>query len=203
MKYPNPKILLFLFLSGIFFIACNKDDDDNGTKNSVSFDGETYELSTGFIEEYGQNDDNSADFDIIFASSGIVYDEKEDEYTGTGEAIYLDLNSPSLTELAAGTYTYDGLYYSDPDATRQPNTFVDAGLFIGFNIETENGATYWSDENSTGTVKISKSGSTYTIEFTFTVDGGKEVRGYFEGPLQSPLSDKKAYSVLKSFKGQK
>jgi len=193
MKCPNPRVLAFLFLAGIFILSCNKDDDDdNAPKNNVSFDGETYELSSGFLEFYGQNDDNSADFDVILASSEIVYDETEDEFTGTGEAVYLDLNSPSLTELAAGTYSYDGLYYSDPEAIRQPNTFVDAGLFLNYNVATENGAIYYSDENSTGTVVVAKSGSTYTITFNFTVDEGKEVRGKFEGPLQLPPDSKKS-----------
>jgi hypothetical protein len=185
MKNLNLKLIPGTLILSLFLFGCKKDDDDNGNANSFKFDGKTYALAKGFFEEYGPNGDgNSADFDIILMSSSFVFNETEGEFTGTGDAVYIDLNSPSLTEISSGTYVYDDEYYYSEEATRQPNTFVEGGVFIGYNVQSETGTVFETDENSSGTVTINTSGSSFEISFNFTLSNGKRLEGQYKGTLQ-------------------
>jgi len=193
MKNSDTRFILFAILISISLFSCKKDDDDNNTDNSFSFEDKHYKIANGFFWNYGSYDDgNLSDIDLLLTSASLAYNNTVGEFTGTGEAIYIDFNSPSLTELAAGDYSYDKDYFSDEYATRKPNTFVYGEVYIGFNVENETGTFYETDENSTGTASIKKSGNIYEISFSFKVENGKNVEGFFKGELQLLQNDKKS-----------
>jgi len=186
MRHLSPSRITLILMLSLLFVGCKDDDpteelqESNG--NSFIYDGTSYSTPNAYLEVFGpNNDEESADFDLILTS--VQYDATEDEFFGTGEAINIDLNSPSLSELASGTYTYDAdFYYAEESTGRKPNTFVDVILVLGNDTESE--IILYTDENSNGTVVINKSGEIYEIDYIFTLENDEEVEGYFRGELQ-------------------
>ena len=101
-----------LFATAFLFQSCDNDDDKNSGSdfnNEVTIDGTFYQLNdSGFLEEYGENEDGSFDWDV--------------ELVGPEAYVYLDLNTTSADGLVEGTYTYSNV--------REAFSFVDAE--IGF-----------------------------------------------------------------------
>ena len=202
MQSLSLRSFVLIFVLAVAFIGCEKDKDEK--ENSFSYDSNSYDTPKGYIDKYGANQDGqSADFDVILCSSSISYNSTEEEYTGLGNAVYIDLNSSSLTELVSGTYTYD--------ETRNQNTFVDAGIYIDYDLATDTGTEYWTDDNTTGTVTINKSGSTYEITYSITLETGEKVEGYYKGTLETAYvsahatknSTKVDKHTVKTFKGKR
>jgi len=92
--------------------------------------------STGILEDYGENDNGSFDWDV--------------ELFGSEVNVYLDLNTNSADGLVEGTYTYSNV--------REAFTFVDGE--IEFNDES---ASYDLEES---TIEIDVDGDTISIEFS-------------------------------------
>lgn len=165
------------FVLPVFFAACSKDDDDD-KKNHFKYDGNTYEMTSGVILNWGQwFDEEGYAFDLYLFSEGIQYNGIWD-ITGTGHGIFFELFSPSENELAAGTYNYDS------NDTGEPFTFYDADFVIDYDIENETGTEIIIVG---GSIKVEKSGSTYTITIEAVAEGGKPVTGYYKGTI--PVED--------------
>lgn len=167
----------------VAFSGCSKDEETPAKTNSFSFESKTYDTPKGFIEFYGPESDNkSANFDILLVSSDVNYDAPSDEYTYSDNYDYMvfELNSSSLTELVSGNYTYD--FWDMEDELAKPNTFSDA--YVGVDVIDESTADheYGSDETTTGTVTVTKSGTTYEITYSVKLEG-KMVEGYYKGSL--------------------
>lgn len=153
------------------------------------YDGNTYELDKGFIESYGQINENPATYnlDLVLVSPDINFSDEEP--SGIGHVLYFEMFSSSMTDLVPGTYSYDVL------ATYNANTF-DFGLtFIDFNLETGSGGQQMEIEG--GTVKIEKSGQTYEIAIDCTLDNGKKVTGYYKNSLIFIADPGKSTKALK------
>ena len=164
------------------FSGCSKDEDTVKT-NSFSFESKSYDTPKGFIEFYGPESDNkSANFDVFLASSEVIYDVASDDYnTGANyDYVYIELNSSSLTELVSGTYTYDNIDL-EMDELAKPNTFSYSSVGVDVVDETVDHE-YSSDETTTGTVTVNKSGTTYEITYSVKLEG-KMVVGYYKGSL--------------------
>jgi hypothetical protein len=100
---------------------------------------------------------------------------------GTGQALYLDLNSSSNTELSPGTYMFAN--------QRAAGTFVDASALIAYDFAADDGVEYYLNTDVPGgPIVVKKSGSIYEIEVGFNAnrDGStvnQPVTGYFKGQL--------------------
>ena len=154
-------------------ISCSKDDEGTVTiQNEFTYDGKAYSLSQGILTDYGDVTNGSRDYDISLFSAGLTVPTEGDP-VGTGNFVYLDLNSSSTTSFEPGTFTWDEF--------RGPNKIVDAGLAIDFDFatSTESDAIFIKD----GTVTVQKEGNTYTITFTLTTTDNKAVTGYYKGEL--------------------
>jgi len=167
------KLVLWLSILTVLFIFVSCDPDlksssqGNGT---LVYKSVTYSLSQGILEGYGSSytADGSYDWDIILASSGInIINE-----TGTGEYLYIDLNSPEVS-LVPGIYTWN--------YTRVANSLVDGEIGIGYDAYNEI-AQDWGSVTG-GTVNIISVGSTYELEFTLYLDNGETVTGSYRGQL--------------------
>ncbi len=156
----------------ILLPSCNKDDD-NSISNEFLLNGNNYALSKGFIEDFGDNGNGSYDFDVVLTSSSINYSDATGDYSGTGDLIYLDLNSSSETGLVSGTYNYS--------SNRSALTFVDAQVATDFNALTLTGDTF---EVVGGTVEIEINGNEVTIDFNLTLAGNNTVEGNYKGTLR-------------------
>jgi hypothetical protein len=175
MRILSFKLMIATVALSTLFVACKKDDKVE-TKNSFIYQNNTYDVSNGFISNYGKRGAfDATNFDIYLTSKAIT--NTGGDISGTGDAIYLDFNSASATELASGTYTFDDL--------RNLNTFSNAIVYINCNFNTFTGGEYEIDANTTGSIIVNKTGSTYEISCSFTVDNGKEVDCYYKGSLAS------------------
>lgn len=172
MKHFTQLTFLLAILTLTLTTSCKKDDDKS---SSISFAGESYSLDKGFLSNYGDNGNGSYDFDVLLTTDGINYSDIEGEFTGTGDGVYLDLNTSSANGLVSGTYTYS----SDRDAF----TFVDAFVFSDYNLDD---FTVGQDfEVIGGEVTIEVDGSNYTIEFDLTLSDNSTSTGKYEGGLRA------------------
>jgi len=187
MRNLRLKSLFVITVLSIAFIGCKKEDEDEAVKkNSFTYDSKSYDTPKGYIEDYGANEDNqSADFDVVFCSSSISYNATEEQFIGKGNLVSIDLNSSSLTELVSGTYTYDASLDTDDNATRKPDTFVYATVLADYDFANGTGTQDSSGENTKGSVIINKTESTYEISYNFTLETGKNVEGFYKGTLKA------------------
>ncbi len=169
MKTAKTLLLMAAFVMPLFFASCSDDDDDQ--KNHFKYDGNTYEMTSGVMLNWGQFWGEGYNFDLYLFSEGIQYNGIWD-ITGTGHGIFFEFYSPNENELAAGTYNFD------PEDEGDPFTFASADFVLDFNIETETGTEV---EITGGSVKVEKSGSTYTITIDVVAEDGKAVTGYYKG----------------------
>ncbi|OZV69048.1 hypothetical protein [Winogradskyella aurantia] len=137
--------------------SCNNDDDTVSLpdlNNEISIDGTIYSIAgPGILQSYGENSDGSFDRDIeIFA---------EDLF------VEFDLNTPSVTGVSEGTYTFS--------ATREAVTF--------FSVEIDNNSDIFYSPQL-GTVVVSVNGDTTTVTFNLTAQDGTAIRGQWNGTLQ-------------------
>lgn len=163
-------IVFLAFASSTMFVSCGDDDDDENEKTNYFMLGEMEgDLDKGHLEYYGMWEEGEGyNFDIILVSSSIDFDSE----TGVGDFAYFELFSESATELKPGTYTFNETY--------QAYTFDEGNFGIDFNIDSEENQD--TGEMSNGSVEISKSGDTYTIEFS-GIASGKTVKGHYSGTL--------------------
>ena len=83
------QVLFFLAIFGLFmYTGCKKDDNNTSVKNEFVLNGSTYDLSKGFITDYGANGNGSYDFDITLTSSGVNYSDAQEAFSGTGDFIF-------------------------------------------------------------------------------------------------------------------
>ncbi|MGB1242498.1 MAG: hypothetical protein ACPG49_08255 [Chitinophagales bacterium] len=167
-----------LFVVSLFFIAlspsCKKDDASPNNQNQFTLNEESFEISKGFIEEYGSNGNDSYDFDVSLVSSDINYNQTEGDFSGTGNVIYLDLNTSSENGLVSGTYNY-----SDD---RDTFTLVAAAVATNYDTENETGSNF---AVTGGSVDVDVDGSNVSFEFNLTISNNATVTGSFKGSLLS------------------
>lgn len=155
------------------FSGCNNDDDDPGTtiKNEFTYDGTTYALAKGFLNDVGANLNSSHDWDVFLVTAGV--DKSGFSLTGQGEIVYLDLNTDSSTGLKAGTYNWANV--------RNAFTIVPGSeVFLDYNLDAFSGTKVSFTD---GTVDIAIDGTETTITFTLTADG-KTLTGEWKGVLE-------------------
>jgi hypothetical protein len=128
---------IFYFVLAVFAISCEKSDDqpnansvnpfiDQADSNGFSFQNTWYNTPFGILEIWGENNEESADFDLKFSDSNILT-ENIDSFI----MVYLDLNSPDLTKLS------EGIYYFQSSLERTPNSMVDAYIIFKNNKTTK------------------------------------------------------------------
>ena len=176
MKKLRLLILLFAAANIMMITSCGDDDDEGdgggSGNNNFTIDGVTYDLSDGYLVDYGSNAGyDSYDWDVILTSSGLV--PNTSGATGEGDFVYLDLNTTSSTGLVAGTYDFAD--------EREVNTIVDGEIGIDFVASTEEGEFSVVDG---GTVTVSINGSVTTVSFDLDLVGGGTATGEFSGVLE-------------------
>ncbi len=174
MKQFTIQLLISLLLI-LVTTACKKDEEEKG--NHLNYKGITYNLDQGVLLYYGQwfDNPNSFNFDLTLLSSGIQYNEEEDEYTGKGHGIYFELFSSSETELIPGKYIFD------QEESLEPNTFKEAGFVINFDTSTEIGDV--EEDIVSGSITIKVDGSTYDFIIDCKDDSGNTLTATFKGTL--------------------
>jgi hypothetical protein len=128
---------------------------------------ETYTITNGVIEDWG-----GADFDLYLATSGL----NASAWTGNGDFVFFDLVAPS-TIGQPGTYDWAGT---------GGHLLWDCGIGLNWTAASDTGTWIngdWVLQSGSDFVTISVSGSTYTVEFSITLNDGKVVTGNYTGSL--------------------
>ena len=173
----NFKVVVVALVMSIAAISCSSDDDNNNnntSNNVMSIAGEEFDIAAAGLENYGENEDGSYDWDVYLLGDGITINSSTP--VGQGATIYLDLNTNSADGLVAGTYTYAN--------ERAPFTWVFADACASFNTSNFNCAS-GSYNASAGTVVISGSGNNTTIEVNLTDASGVSITASYTGGFSS------------------
>jgi hypothetical protein len=173
-------LLLGALIVGILFTGCKDDEEDDGPSGNYMKYGDTeYELSQGFLENYGKFvREPGYNLDLTFISSGFTVHESDgeiDSLSGTGHGIYFEMFTVNNNRLEIMTYQYD------PDETEEAGTFDYADGVLDYNIEAEEGTMFYIDQ---GTVTVSKNEGEYEISFDCRDEDGAAVTGYYKGTLK-------------------
>ncbi|MFY0625469.1 MAG: hypothetical protein JXR07_04185 [Reichenbachiella sp.] len=165
-------------LSGSLFISCGGEDDEDNTPeiaNHMIIDGVEYDLSAGFIENYGTDSWHEGyNTDLTLYSEGISV--VNNELVGAGHIIYFEMFSSTSSSLDSDDYNYSS---NEP----HPIGTFDYGLYlVNGNFETEEVEDI--DDITEGTVSVSLTGNEYSITFDCVSFGEKEMSGYYKGTLE-------------------
>ena len=174
MKTLIRPLLLFVSLT-VLISSCSKDEE--GVKDRIVIDGTEIGLSQGFIIAYGLETDDGGEsgsiYEILLTTDGV--DFNGEVLAGEGQVMDIALFSASTIELTPGTYPVETDFLV--------STTIYAAALDG-DFDLEQGSTYLVEE---GSVTLSRSGSTWTLKFEFTMDDGVggsfEVSGSFQGHL--------------------
>lgn len=167
------RILLFLFTASFALVSCSDDDDggeSNGTGN-VTYDGANFNLSQGFITDYGE-EDGLYNYDITLLSDDFNVDFADEEVVGTGEILYFELWTDQSSGLKNGTYVMS-------------DTEIDLGMTyaefaLNYNFDADDDGFL---EATDGEITVNRSGNTYTLDFDLTFENGKSLNGRYVGTL--------------------
>ncbi len=177
MKQKKHFLMAVLIALPLIFVACSDDDDDNGNgsmRSHFTYDGATFDLDHGFMFNFGQWWGDGYSFDVSLHSDGIEFSVDFMEATGEGHGMFFEMYSPDEESLTPGTYVYDD------DDEGDPFTFYMADIIMNWDSETDEGTEVVIVG---GSVEVDRSGSTYTLRVDAIGEGGKEITGYFNGPL--------------------
>ena len=161
-----------IMLSAAFCIAllsCSDDDKKDSNSNEFTVEGVTVPILEGLSEVYEtQDSEKNTVYDWHIALQG---DTKEK--SGQVEFSLFHGEGSSLT---AGTYTFDaeGLMHAFTFRSVHADTYVAA---------TQNAILYEQDVKS-GTIKVEKSGETYTFTVDVVLEGDINIKGYYKGTLE-------------------
>ena len=160
--------------------ACSKDDDPPTPASNFTIAGTTYDFTNGYLQNYGGSGcDNCTDIDIWLTTDD--FSLSNSAISGSGQYVYLDLNSADATKLADGTYTFS--------LVRLPSTIAITRIGVSCDVEcdSDNLCTLTCQEEVfgvTGSVTVLNSGETVRIDFNLTLNDGTTSTGTYFGPLE-------------------
>lgn len=187
-KYTKP--LIAILLLSLVVAGCKKDED-KAVKSYFNLNGTVYNLSQGFLEDYGKSGNDGYNIDLTMLSSTFTIREKNgeiDSISGTGDLIYFEIFTSLPGKLNVMDYVYDGLESGDA------GTFDVGEIMTGFNMMTQSGSTFYI---TGGKLSVTSVGSEYEITINCTTLDGKTVTGYYKGALKYYNYNNKKKSVLK------
>jgi hypothetical protein len=146
----------------VIAISCSEDDQTKA--NQMIIDGVNVKIENAFVAKYTNTSTNKTFYDIFFTSDGIEVESfpNYDDFIGDGDFFSITLETNDPNNLPAGEYT----------------TYDYAALYKLVNGDWD---FVTSEVDLDGSIKVTKSGSTYTFEFIFTGDTDCSV--YYRGTL--------------------
>lgn len=175
------KTFIGVFVLSTLIISCSNDDDmgSDSNKNYIKVGETVYELSTGAMENFGKYDNGIDKYDgynicLTLVSKGVSLSGDEDGemvITGSGQIFYFDMYTSKGSSFDDRDYNFDGI------PPTQIGTFNDGACWLSWD-ESEDGD--WNDITS-GKVTVSKNGNEITINCTD--ENGKNITGFYKGPL--------------------
>ncbi|MCU0359003.1 MAG: hypothetical protein MUE95_15685, partial [Cyclobacteriaceae bacterium] len=87
-------VVIALMITVVTLIGCKKDDEAKKPASYFEYDGKTYELANGFLENWGPTPVSSFNLDLILLSDSFVLHETGevlDSITGVGDGLYFEM----------------------------------------------------------------------------------------------------------------
>jgi len=142
-----------------------------GNFGHIEYDGKKYEMANCFWSEFPNVQGYSSI--ITIASKGVNYDSSFDGIMGTGNGIRISITHTESFPSITGTYIF-GDYYESTNCIVSGDLLINKEFWVTSNpIEIES-----------GTLTLSKSASTYTLDFTGKDEHGKSIKMHFNGAIQ-------------------
>jgi hypothetical protein len=173
------KMIILFALPLVLLLSCGDEgkDFDNVKRNELLIDGNSMSVPKAYVSQKYSRQDGSGNpgngFYITIAEGSVFVSNNgtNDVFDGDGFSFIIGLAAASSEFLLPGTYS---LPEGDPSFPF---------IFYGQISEIEDGTPGWSDVIRSGTVTVSKSGSTYTIEIDVMLLE-KRVKAYYHGLLE-------------------
>lgn len=181
------KIISLLPIFFLLFLSCEKEkdpilpDERNPFKDRVLFNGlvideKKYETPNAFLVIWGKNDSLSSDYDGYLTDGSFDKLSKDLRVKDYSIAVYFDFNSPSLTKLAAGKYTFSN------NTEKRPGIFnSESHIRIVTNNKTD------FKKITSGSVIIEESMGFILIEYELVLNKEYEVKGQYTGVIDLEL----------------
>ena len=195
MKKNTPfiKFSAFALMLGLLTTSCDPKDKDKDPSpapenNQVEYNGTKYALEKSLMIDFGAlslygTQDTHFNHDFYIANGDIQYQNGQVQEIAGSFAVFTELVSAGTTKFNTGTFNYID---DDNDASlnesqletkyKNKSVFADAQVYID-----TNGNRILSDETplkaTGGSVKVSGSGNTYTLEYNLILENGKTLKG--------------------------
>lgn len=191
----NLKAIALILGVGVISIlsSCSSDDSGDVVNNVITFDGNTYTMVAGVVEDYGAfnpEDDAETDshynYDFTIADAAFVmevdeFNDVEYEAPGATFGVYVELFSSGASDFQTGTFTFIGHEESDAGAGAGTSFFSAAEAYIPTGGTDSDGDPEFIEHEATGgSVTVSGSGPTdFTITYNLQFSGGRTLTGTY------------------------
>ena len=173
--------VILLLSATIFFGSCKDGENASPAGSSITLNGETRPLAKAFAQSF---DPQPGGEDIFYGwalgltGEGIVYDGDEEEFGGEGDVVLMLLSAinDDSEELPVGTYTFPY------EIGKHSLSTVDVLIDFDSDVD-ERDSEFEQEEIESAEVTIAKSGSTYSINFTVTLEDDKKITGKYVGTI--------------------
>src|SRR5699024_10513254 len=200
-------LALFCFLAA--FTACSSDDDNNdhdgpASMNTFTYNGKTYQLSTGILEKEDDgeySDDGCTEFYLSLTTSELNEDDEGELFPSDDKFSIISFNlfSKEAGDIEPGVYHFNDNYnieFTFNDGIALLDIEVDWDEVDPGTIDLDDPHVSWDAivVIDSGEIEVHESGSTYDIDFEFTMNNNKKLKGNYTGPLldESDYPDKPA-----------
>lgn len=176
------KLFIGIFVLSSLFIGCS-DDDDQDKNNELKVENAVYDLEDGLLINAGEDEGTmEIEWDGYWYMLALASFSTDTENVPAGQqVIVFNLFSSNATALDSGDYTFD---LTSPFAVK---TFTTSGYSVNFDPDIEPEDPDDIMENMvlivSGTVSVSKNGTTYEIDANCKDIYGKTVKAYYKGTL--------------------
>jgi hypothetical protein len=176
------KLFIGIFVLSSLFIGCS-DDDDQDKNNELKVENAVYDLEDGLLINAGEDEGTmEIEWDGYWYMLALASFSTDTENVPAGQqVIVFNLFSSNATALDSGDYTFD---LTSPFAVK---TFTTSGYSVNFDPDIEPEDPDDIMENMvlivSGTVSVSKNGTTYEIDANCKDINGKTVKAYYKGTL--------------------
>ncbi len=180
------KLLLISCCLTLCFLSCEKDDDNKESATTtqtaketyyVQYKGVKYEIDKAFCAPGFFTFENMSSFSLCVASSSVSYSSWLGCITGTGNGMKFEITSSGdEMTLAAKTYTF-----TEGDEVGA-NQIYEGSVVTSYDFFMNDGT---SRNLNNGSLKVSKNGDTYTLNYQGTDSEGLDIICYYKGTIKS------------------
>ncbi|WP_205502567.1 hypothetical protein [Rufibacter psychrotolerans] len=181
-RFYSLKCFCLAVLAGFTFVSCSDDDEEEvspNTDNKVVYNGTTYSMKSGLVEDYGPSD-NHYNYDFYITDGTITTSNNDFEVVNSKIVLFAELLSPGTSEFKTGTFSFVQNY--NDAGNENKHVFEDALVVTDTN--NDNILDEQDEELGVtgGTVKVSGGNNrNYTVEFDVTLENGKTAKGGYSG----------------------